>query len=204
MTVASRRLLEHKRRREQILNAAKKLFDDKGFDSTTVEEVAFRAELGKGTIYSYFKSKEEIYVAIMEKELEILEERMEAAVARADSAIAALYSLYDTFINYHRERRGFIETLFVQADQQVSFRLGGMVSGLKNKAATWRMIVGKVLRAGIAGGELRRFDVNIMSHVVIGIIIGIIIQQASNQNVVELDEYRKTVFALVLEGLKKA
>jgi hypothetical protein len=58
MTVATRREREQHMRRETILDAGRKLFKDKGFEATTVDEIAALAELGKGTIYSYFKSKD--------------------------------------------------------------------------------------------------------------------------------------------------
>ena len=124
MTVATRREREQHMRRETILDAARKLFKDKGFEATTVDEIAALAELGKGTIYSYFKSKDEIYIAILETEFEVLKEWMNQAIANATSAVNALNNLYETFIQYNRERRGFIEAVFVQVDQQTSIRLG--------------------------------------------------------------------------------
>jgi TetR/AcrR family transcriptional regulator len=60
-------------RRLEILTAAIKLFADKGFDRTTVEEIAGHANIGKGTVYLYFKNKEAIYRALIEKGLSDLE-----------------------------------------------------------------------------------------------------------------------------------
>ena len=52
-------------RRSAILNAARKLFFEKGFRYVTVENIARKAELSKGSIYLYFSSKEEIYTQIL-------------------------------------------------------------------------------------------------------------------------------------------
>lgn len=54
MTVAKRRERERLNRREMIIATAQRLFKKKGYELTTVEEIAAGAELGKGTIYSYF------------------------------------------------------------------------------------------------------------------------------------------------------
>jgi len=54
-------------RRNEILEAATKLFAEKGYDYTTLDEIAEKAEFGKGTIYNYFKSKEEIFHLIIEQ-----------------------------------------------------------------------------------------------------------------------------------------
>lgn len=53
-------------RRNEILDAAVKLFAEKGFDHTTLDEIAEASEFGKGTLYNYFQNKEEIYTAILE------------------------------------------------------------------------------------------------------------------------------------------
>ncbi len=63
MSVTKRRLRVQMMRRDLILDAAGKLFQEKGYETTTIYEIAALAELGKGTIYSYFKSKEEVYIA---------------------------------------------------------------------------------------------------------------------------------------------
>ena len=55
-----RRQREREARKKEILDAAQYLFSSKGFDSTTMDEIAERAEFGKPTLYTYFKSKEEI------------------------------------------------------------------------------------------------------------------------------------------------
>jgi AcrR family transcriptional regulator len=57
-------------RRKEIMDAAVKLFADKGFNSTTLEEIAELSEFGKGTLYNYFSGKEEIYTGIIEDVIE--------------------------------------------------------------------------------------------------------------------------------------
>ena len=53
-------------RKQEIIDASVKLFAGKGFNNTTLDEIAASSEFGKGTIYNYFNSKEEIYSAIVE------------------------------------------------------------------------------------------------------------------------------------------
>jgi AcrR family transcriptional regulator len=203
MTVATRREREQHMRRETILDAGRKLFKDKGFEATTVDEIAALAELGKGTIYSYFKSKDEIYIAILETEFEVLKERMNQAIEKATTAINALSNLYETFIQYNLERRGFIEAVFVQVDQQSSVRLGDVVIGLKEKSSEWTGLVSKVLQWGIERGEFERFEVDKMAKAVIGLILGLIIQSEMGQIKEDLSNYRDTLFRLILEGIIK-
>ena len=65
-----RRALKEQRReerRQQILDAAEKVFFSKGVAAATMDEVAAEAELSKGTLYLYFKSKDEIILSIFER-----------------------------------------------------------------------------------------------------------------------------------------
>jgi AcrR family transcriptional regulator len=56
---------ERNSRRQDILQAARLLFVLKGYHNTTLEEIARHAEFGKGTIYNYFRSKEELFIGII-------------------------------------------------------------------------------------------------------------------------------------------
>lgn len=201
MTVSARRQREQQLRRESIVEAAWKLFEQNGFEQTTVDQIAALAELGKGTIYSYFKSKEEIYIAILEKKLDLLEQKMREAVANPQSAVDALYGLYDAFIEYHRDRKGFIDTLFVQIDDQILYRLGGVVGGLKSKASVWMEIVGKTIQWGIERGEFGPVDVERISKTIVGMILGLIIQFEMGQIKEDLAGFRDAVFKLIFDGI---
>jgi AcrR family transcriptional regulator len=70
MGLEERRRREKEQRRSVILNAARKLFFEKGFKYVTVDNIAKRSELSKGSIYLYFKSKEEIYTNILFSDIE--------------------------------------------------------------------------------------------------------------------------------------
>lgn len=64
MTTQARRLREKEQRRNTILDAAEALFFGKGFAATTMDDVATRTELSKGTLYLYFKNKEELQLGL--------------------------------------------------------------------------------------------------------------------------------------------
>jgi AcrR family transcriptional regulator len=202
MTVANRRKREQNVRRKLILDTARTLFERDGFEATTVEAIASRAELGKGTIYSYFKSKEQIYIAILEQGLDLLKGRMEKALQDPVSATEALNRMFDVFVEYHQERKGFMESLFLQVDERQCFRVGELVGGLKSRASNWVDLVAKTLRRGIERGELKPLDVVKTSQVIIGMVLGMILQYEMGQYSGEISEYRGVLFELVLEGIR--
>lgn len=77
MGITERKSREKELRRQQIMAAAKKLFASKGFSRATIEEIAKEAELSPGTLYLYFKNKDELFAALSIKILRYLITRLE-------------------------------------------------------------------------------------------------------------------------------
>ena len=71
MGLKERRRREKEERRMQILDAARKLLFTKGINATSINQIAKLAELGVGTIYFYYRNKEELFAALQEEGLEI-------------------------------------------------------------------------------------------------------------------------------------
>ena len=72
MGIAERKQREKQLRREEIVLAAEKIFFSKGFDLSTMDDIAEEAELSKGTLYLYFKSKEDLHMAVARKAIHLL------------------------------------------------------------------------------------------------------------------------------------
>lgn len=84
MNLNIRQERERERRRQQILAATKRVCTSKGFSRTTVKDVANEAELSPGTIYIYFKNKDELYAALSIRVLKHLNIRLRRARERSD------------------------------------------------------------------------------------------------------------------------
>jgi AcrR family transcriptional regulator len=68
-----------KQKREEILSYAEKLFAEKGFRDTTVDDIAHAAGVSKGALYVYFKSKEEIFLGLLDDAMEKMLEKLQLA-----------------------------------------------------------------------------------------------------------------------------
>ena len=77
MGISERKEREREQRRNDIIDAAESIFFFQGVANSTMEDIAEKAELSKGTLYLYFKSKEDIQFAIFRRGAEILLEFME-------------------------------------------------------------------------------------------------------------------------------
>jgi AcrR family transcriptional regulator len=106
LTTTERRAREKAQRRREILDAARQEFFERGFHRPTVDDVAARAEVSKGTIYLYFKSKEEILAHLLLEGLALLLEQMETTFnptspRPAEEALRALANTYLHFCQAH-------------------------------------------------------------------------------------------------------
>jgi AcrR family transcriptional regulator len=68
-------------RREQLLDVARSLFAEKGFDAASVEEIAHRARVSKPVVYEHFGGKEGVYAVVVDREMRALLARMTTALA---------------------------------------------------------------------------------------------------------------------------
>ncbi|PFG37495.1 TetR family transcriptional regulator [Flavimobilis soli] len=69
-----------KERREQLLAVSRKLFAEKGFDGTSIEEIATRANVSKPVVYEHFGGKEGVYAVVVDREVEALTSALTSAL----------------------------------------------------------------------------------------------------------------------------
>ncbi|MBI3637832.1 MAG: TetR/AcrR family transcriptional regulator [Candidatus Rokubacteria bacterium] len=113
MATRERRTREKVARRETILKAAKDIFVEKGLLASTIDEIAARAEVAKGTIYLYFKSKEEIWAALLAEGLTLVTKRFTEAIDLALPADENLRRLCDAYCRVYREEPQYFKLLFL-------------------------------------------------------------------------------------------
>ena len=84
MGIHERKEREKERRRQQIMVAAKRVFSVSGFSKSTMEDIAREAELSPGTIYLYFKNKDELYASLSVRILQYLSIRLKHVIENTD------------------------------------------------------------------------------------------------------------------------
>ena len=72
--------------RAKLVDIARQLFARNGVNETTMNDIAVASQKGRRTLYTYFKSKEEIYMAVVESELEMLSEALEKVASEKNSS----------------------------------------------------------------------------------------------------------------------
>jgi AcrR family transcriptional regulator len=83
----------------KLIDVARTLFAKNGVDNTTMNDIALASKKGRRTLYTYFKSKEDIYMAVVESELEILSNALERVVAKNMSPDLTILEMIETHLD---------------------------------------------------------------------------------------------------------
>ena len=143
MTTRARREREKEERRQSILQAAHRVFLEKGFSRATMDDVAERAELSKGTLYLYFESKETLLAHLLLEGLDSLYQYLEEAFA-PDRPLTALERL---------RRLGWAYFRFFQ-QEPLYFRVLMAVNGERFRETVTPETYQEVLEASLEGLNL--------------------------------------------------
>ncbi|HZJ40013.1 MAG TPA: TetR/AcrR family transcriptional regulator [Demequina sp.] len=172
-----------RQRREQLVGVARALFAEKGFEGTSVEEIALRADVSKPVVYEHFGGKEGLYAVIVDREVEALSGALSGALAsRAHprvlverAALALLGYIEDSPDGFRMlvrdspvaQASGTFSSLLGDVSSQVEGLLGDQFSrrGLDPFVAPFyaQMLVGQVALAGQHWAEVREPAKNVVA-----------------------------------------
>ncbi len=107
MAITDRKEREKEKRRNDIIKAAEKLFFSRGYENVTMDEVAKEAELARGTLYLYFKNKDDIYIAIAINGSKILNKMFTECCQGAKTGIQKVRYLTSAFCEFSRKYPGY-------------------------------------------------------------------------------------------------
>jgi AcrR family transcriptional regulator len=160
-STTSRRQKEKEDRKEAILAAAREVFFEQGIRRATVDEIAARAEVAKGTVYLYFDTKETIVAHLLLEGLDALGERLAMAYdeafpltaeARLRRLAAAYLDFFQTEQDYFRLLMAFDRGHFQEA---VNAQVYEMILHRSLRGLHW---VVRAIQQGVESGEFARGD----------------------------------------------
>lgn len=150
---------------KRILSAAKRLFERFGPKKTTIDDIALAASLGKGTIYLYFKSKDEIFLRSVQQEMQGLLAKIREAIAGDGGTEARLR-------RYMIARFGYLEELLARFDHRVEILQDsndqpGMEKLRNDYVRVEAELVRTIIDDGIKQGEISCSDPELVSTAIV-------------------------------------
>lgn len=209
MGIQERKEREKERRRQQIIVAAKRVFTEKGFNKATMEDIANEAELSPGTLYLYFKNKEELYASLSLRILQYLHIRVEHVNREADldpeqklrKLMEGMHDVYDfdplTIINmFHLQSS---ETL-----KNLSPEMMAQIESLSRRSIN---AISRVFEEGIQKGVFIEMHPVALSDIFWSLFSGIVLWESSKKILDRKKDYlRETLqiaFDVFARGIKR-
>jgi TetR/AcrR family fatty acid metabolism transcriptional regulator len=159
----ARKLTEAKR--VAILDAAAEVFSRKDFHQVLTDEIAAEAGVGKGTIYRYFRSKDDLYFATIVRGLDQLGKTLADPSPPKSPPRDRLERIAMDVMKFFWNRRPFY--MLLQRDEKL---LQNRASEVRKKRGELERVIQEAIERGIRGGEFREMDARVAANLFLGMI----------------------------------
>ncbi len=154
---------ELSRRRHEIFEAAVKLFLEKGFNETSMREIAESVGVGKSTLYDYFPTKDEILLSVVEEELQRLTETARAIAAQNTPIPEKLRQIIFAYLEYLATNEDFYMKLSLEVQRLTQISQ----ARIQLKRHAYQDVLCDLIEAGIREGCFRPIDSLLAARVIL-------------------------------------
>jgi AcrR family transcriptional regulator len=185
-----------KKRRQQIYDAAMKLFPQKGYSATTLREISKESGIALGNIYDYIRTKQDILYIIQEKATEMIENFIliqddsfkpkERLIKLINCEIDMVYKYQNEILLIYQESHAWSKDL------------------LHNSLANERRRIEhyeKVVAQGIKEGIFKSFNPRIIANMIVMVVNTWVLRRWDLRNKVNIEELRRCILDVVLNGI---
>lgn len=190
MGITERKEREKESRRQSIIDAAERIFFRKGFEQSTMDDIAAEAELSKGTLYLYFQSKDEVHFEIMERGNQILLGIMEKCIDKSGTGRENLLLLGEAFVDYSNRHPDYFNAMMAFQSRDVEQqkvneeKLRRFIEGRSSIS-----LLSEIVRKGIADGSVRNdIQVVMLTTLLWSQMMGILVMYATKRPVFEFQQ----------------
>lgn len=206
MGIYERKQREKERRKEEIITAAKKVFSAKGFQRATVEEITSEAELSSGTMYLYFKNKEELHTCLSINMLKQLASEIKK-IAGYDISVKEKIERYcDIFMDmYDYDADVLINLFHLQSGETLNHLSDEVMQQLKKYSVMAHGAIVTTIKEGIETGVYINHSPEALADILWGAYAGVILWVNSKRLLNEQKDFVKPTlrlaFQTILQGM---
>jgi len=191
------------RRKREIIAAAMKVFDVRGYAAATVDEVAAEAGVSKGSMYNYFRSKHDLFVQVFNEATAGGEQRAEQVLHQPLSASEKIHRVladwFEQLGHYKRIGRLVLEFWATAAREGQEGELAGWFN---QKYSTWRDNIAGIVSQGVKDGEFRVTDPQAAAALIVAMVDGVTVQTILDMGLNVDEEFFSSLERAVVTGLK--
>jgi len=197
----SRKEREYLVHREEILSAAEKVFAAKGFFSTTMSDIAREAEFGTGSLYKYFKSKEDLYFTLIDEKVEDINGPVKKELSQKTPAVERIKKVLGLQFEFFERNRDFFR---IYASEHTRFEWtvkDELGKDLHEKMVAYIHLLAGVMREGIEAGEFKPLNPIDLAHALVGIVNSFVFEWIISRESYPLISKLDTVLEIFLGGV---
>jgi len=186
--------------REKIIKSALKIFAQRGFFKTTVDDIAQATGVAKGTVYLYFKDKQDLYIATIDEHFSRAIAALQAIEAKATTPSEKMEEIAINFIDYIKQLKTSYMLFTFENINMKGKTLKQMHTVIEPKIQAMIEIISNIIKSGIQNNEFRKVNPKIAAFYFISTIRAIFLSDFYTS---EVSFRTDTVLKLFFEGLKK-
>jgi TetR/AcrR family transcriptional regulator len=172
LTRKEREKLSH---RSQIIADALELFKEKGYHNVSMHEIAAKAEFSIGTLYKYFRNKEDLYSALVIEKAEEVSRIVDEVLSRGDDVEMVVRDYIDVKIKVFKDNLAMVRLLFVETQKGISFNdQTGFCKVLRELHQREMTRVASLLEKGIRQKKFKKLDPYHLSLALGGLLDGFV------------------------------
>ena len=184
--------------KRKIFEASMKLFAEKGYDATSIEEITATVGVAKGTLYYHFSSKEEIFNFLVEEGMKLLHNSVDLKIDKLPNYIDKLKAIVLIQIKIVVKYENLITILLSQfwgneARNQMC----------KEHIGTYIEKIEQIVKAGIEKGEIKQGNPQAIASEIYGLICSSLVYKTRSKEEIDIMQLYKEFESTVIKGLKK-
>jgi TetR/AcrR family transcriptional regulator len=147
---------EREQRREYIIDAAEKLFIDKGYDNVPMNDIANEVGVNRATLYLYFKNKDSLYFAVLQRGLYLMRDAFQESIKEDQTGLERLIALCHSFFSYCKEHPEYYQELCYARTR--SFDIGQIESANEQMIVAQELMdaICHSIKIGIEDGSIKK------------------------------------------------
>jgi AcrR family transcriptional regulator len=199
-TQDSRRGREYLTRRAEILKAGEKLFAEKGFHGATMVDLAKMSEFSVGTLYNFFKTKEEVYYTLLIEKLVLFHSKLGTEINQHPPGLVQILALIEASVKFFQENQDFFR-IFIQERSTVELSVGAAAGKeLRKRYLVYIDLVAKVMTKAIKKGDIQKFNPVEIAYSLVGMLNSLCTYWALNPELKEFVSKVPFIYDLFLKG----
>jgi TetR/AcrR family fatty acid metabolism transcriptional regulator len=186
-------------RRESIIQAAIEVFSKKDFKTASISEIAQKAGVANGTIYQYFRNKEDLFFAIPIEKTNEFRSQLELHLEGISGAFNKIRKFVWYFLYFFKTNPGYGRILMLEMRVSKSFVKTETYGFLKQSVSQ----VMKIITEGQNEGVIRQdTDISILRHLVLGTLEHMVSRWLLKDEKYDLLEHHEEVSRMLIDGLR--